>query len=102
MTLTLVAQEREPDTSTWQGKAACRSCPPSWFFPVQPGGYGRKTGAAAQAAITKAQAICARCPVREECYDYAVYNNEGDGIWGGVLFRWGRPQGLRPTNGRAY
>lgn len=91
------AQDQE-----WRTKAACADLPPSWFFPLQPGGYGRKTGPIAQKAIAKAQGICAGCSVRPECFDYAMETGEGEGIWGGVLFRFGKPQGLRPTNGRAY
>ena len=31
----------------------------------------------------KAKAICATCPVRKECLDYALTVREADGIWGG-------------------
>ena len=32
----------------------------------------------------RAKAICARCPVREECLEYALRNREPHGIWGGL------------------
>ncbi len=39
--------------------------------------------------------ICTTCPVRIQCLDHAVTNNETEGIWGGVkveLRRWLRTQ----------
>jgi len=31
-----------------------------------------------------ARRICATCPVRQPCLDYAVYRGESYGIWGGI------------------
>ncbi|MFF0092755.1 WhiB family transcriptional regulator [Streptomyces canus] len=31
-----------------------------------------------------AKALCARCPVRQACTDYAIDNDYRDGIWGGL------------------
>lgn len=31
-----------------------------------------------------AKRLCSFCPVREECRDYAIANDETDGIWGGL------------------
>ncbi len=36
------------------------------------------------ADISEAVAICARCPVRAPCLDFALANAERDGIWGGL------------------
>ncbi|MFF4726404.1 WhiB family transcriptional regulator [Streptomyces mirabilis] len=33
---------------------------------------------------TAAKALCARCPVRDACTDYAIANDYRDGIWGGL------------------
>ncbi|PWI16034.1 hypothetical protein DI272_19070 [Streptomyces sp. Act143] len=33
---------------------------------------------------TAAKALCARCPVRAACTDYAIANDFRDGIWGGL------------------
>lgn len=33
---------------------------------------------------TKARRICARCPVRAECLEYALDADEEFGIWGGL------------------
>jgi WhiB family redox-sensing transcriptional regulator len=32
----------------------------------------------------QAKAICARCPVRIECLEYAIRIREPHGIWGGL------------------
>ena len=32
----------------------------------------------------QAKAICARCPVRMECLEYAIRIREPHGIWGGL------------------
>jgi WhiB family transcriptional regulator, redox-sensing transcriptional regulator len=32
----------------------------------------------------KAAAICAQCPVRAQCLDYALSNSIKHGIWGGL------------------
>ena len=34
-----------------------------------------------------AKAICAECPVRETCLEYALANRERDGVWGGATER---------------
>ena len=56
--------------------AACVGTDPSLFFP-DPGDL---------ATESEAQAICAGCPVRDECRAGAVRRGERWGIWGGVNF----------------
>ena len=36
--------------------------------------------------LQSALAVCATCPVGDQCLDYAIKNNLTDGIWGGA---WG-------------
>ena len=54
--------------------------------------------------IVAAKAICARCPVRTECFDGALARREPWGVWGGELFVNGRvlpkkrPRGRPPKN----
>ena len=69
--------------------AACPDADPALFFP-QPG------DAEAEA---RAVAICAGCPVRAACYERAVRNGEGWGIWGGVNFET-RPRPAAVTTSR--
>ena len=39
------------------------------------------------AGTKPAKRICARCPVREECLEYALTTAEKGGIWGGLSER---------------
>jgi WhiB family transcriptional regulator, redox-sensing transcriptional regulator len=32
----------------------------------------------------RAKAICAACPVRKDCLDYAIATHEPHGVWGGL------------------
>ena len=57
----------------WQKDAACRGLSPALFF--------TESHHVDQAVL--ARAVCATCPVQEECLDYALVNNERFGTWGG-------------------
>ena len=63
--------EREP----WMEDRACVGVPVGVFFPER--GHDSSV----------AKAICATCPVCEECLDYALRNCEKYGIWGGTSER---------------
>jgi len=56
----------------WFADAACRGEPTDVFFPT--------SDAQAQAA----KQICAACPVREECLEFALESRPADGVWGGL------------------
>ncbi|MGH3165292.1 MAG: WhiB family transcriptional regulator, partial [Trebonia sp.] len=61
----------------WRAEGACLKADPDLFFPI----------AAAHVAarqIAKAQEICARCGVRQQCLDFAMQTGEANGIWGGT------------------
>lgn len=60
--------QREP----WMHAAACRGLNPELFHP-QPG-----------ESSDQAKAVCAGCPVRTECLDYAMAHYELFGVWGGT------------------
>jgi hypothetical protein len=66
------------DTS-WQPRAACYGMDPAeadeLFFP----------GPRDHEAAAEATALCATCPVRGDCLNFALENALGDGIWGGLL-----------------
>jgi WhiB family redox-sensing transcriptional regulator len=59
----------------WRDRAACRGAELDVFFP----GRGESAEPARQ--------ICARCPVRQPCLDYAVSHEIVHGIWGGLAER---------------
>jgi len=64
----------------WQDRAACKGPQSRVFFP--PSHLERKDER--EAREQRAKAICATCPVRIECLDYAIEIREPHGIWGGL------------------
>lgn len=73
----LFAVEAEND---WRPRAACRGLDPDTFF-VSDDVENRAERREREAA---AKAVCARCPVVEECLAYALAAGERYGIWGGL------------------
>src|SRR5580693_3018267 len=63
--------------SNWRAASACLNTDPDVFFPVP-------VGTAASKPAARALRICAGCPVRQECLDFAMESGEKDGIWGGT------------------
>ncbi len=70
----------KPPEDFWQARAACRGEHAYLFFP--PNHFERKHEKLQRE--TAAKAICARCPVIEECREYALAIREPHGIWGGM------------------
>ncbi len=64
----------------WQVKAACRGPQATVFFP--PPQFERKADRLERER--RAKAICAECPSRQECLEYALEIREPHGIWGGL------------------
>lgn len=67
-------------TQGWQFHAACRGDDSSLFF--APSYFERREEKAAREV--RAKAICARCPVRETCLEFALQIREAHGVWGGM------------------
>jgi WhiB family redox-sensing transcriptional regulator len=65
------------DEGGWRSRAACRGEDPELFFPIG-------TTGPAVAQIAKAKQVCAQCPVREACLDFALSSGQRYGIWGGL------------------
>jgi WhiB family transcriptional regulator, redox-sensing transcriptional regulator len=61
-----MTQHEPQERRGWRARAACRNATPDQFFPTAESGPVR----AAQEAAAKA--VCARCPVRQECLDEAL------------------------------
>ena len=55
----------------WKTRGSCIDLPSNLFFP----GKGE--------SHRDAQRVCATCPVRQECLEYALANGIKFGIWGG-------------------
>lgn len=64
---------RRNDTSnqTWMDDASCAQIAPDDWFPEK-GELSKEV-----------RRICAACPVRLQCLEYALRNEEQFGIWGG-------------------
>jgi WhiB family redox-sensing transcriptional regulator len=62
------------DTS-WMARGSCRHLPSVTFFPNDGGG------------VAVAKHVCARCPVREECLEFALSRHIAHGVWGGTSER---------------
>ena len=71
----------------WQVRAACRGPHAGVFFP--PPQFERKDEKLGREE--RAKAICATCPVREPCLEYALRIREPHGIWGGLSEAERRP-----------
>ncbi len=59
----------------WMARGLCANQPPETFFPSD--GVG----------VEVAKRICAMCPVKEPCLEYALANRIDHGVWGGCSER---------------
>lgn len=64
-----------PQRPGWQMAAACRGLDTELFFPAR------------GESVSEAKAICAECPVRIDCAEYAFDSGQRFGIWGGATER---------------
>jgi WhiB family redox-sensing transcriptional regulator len=67
----------EVEMSDWRDFGACRDEDPELFFPVGTQGPAREQ-------IGRAQAVCRRCAVSDECLRWAQAAGQAEGIWGGL------------------
>ncbi len=63
----------------WQLQGSCQGLNSGVFF--HPDG---ERGAARALRADRAKAICRRCPVLEQCRQYALVTREPYGVWGGL------------------
>ena len=57
--------------TAWMADGKCRELPPETFFPTD--GVG----------VEIARRVCANCPVKEPCLEYALLHRIEHGVWGG-------------------
>lgn len=74
----------EGSATQWQRQAACEGAPFGFFHPMAIKTGKPRPGDPVVAQTRECKAICARCPVRADCLNYAMVNNEEFGIWGGL------------------
>ncbi|MGY2066061.1 WhiB family transcriptional regulator [Blastococcus sp. SYSU DS0619] len=59
----------------WRLDALCAETDPEAFFPDKGG------------STREAKRVCTGCPVRAQCLEFALTNDERFGIWGGLSER---------------
>jgi WhiB family transcriptional regulator, redox-sensing transcriptional regulator len=64
----------------WQRLAACRGEDSTYYF--APSYFEKRREKLAREAVAKR--ICAVCPVRQPCLEYALATREAHGVWGGL------------------
>lgn len=63
--------------ATWRKRAACRGIDVEIFYPATDEDVDAEP----------AKAVCAECPVRQACLEYALAHREREGVWGGATER---------------
>lgn len=59
----------------WVTRSACKGLDPTIFYP------------ATDEEADEAKAVCAECPVQEDCLEHAIGHREHNGVWGGATER---------------
>lgn len=59
----------------WMAQGLCRGRPPEEFFPSDGAG------------VDRARKVCADCPVKLPCVEYALEQRIDQGVWGGTSER---------------
>lgn len=67
----------------WQDLAACAGMDTDMFFPRENAGGSRKGITGEKDRVSVAKQVCAGCPVRLECLEFAI-DHDCYGIWGGM------------------
>ncbi|AJC56053.1 WhiB family transcriptional regulator [Streptomyces sp. 769] len=78
----------------WRHRAVCREEDPELFFPI-----GNTGPALLQ--IEEAKAVCRRCPVMEQCLQWALESGQDSGVWGGLSEDERRAMKRRAARNRA-
>jgi WhiB family redox-sensing transcriptional regulator len=66
-----------PMALAWRAKGSCRGSDPMVFYPPSDD----------DALAARAKEICAGCPVRKPCLEFALSTREKHGVWGGLTER---------------
>lgn len=68
----IIVTEISSDISSWIARAACLGMNPNFFFDNE--------------SRQQAKEYCIPCPVKNECFNYAVESKIEFGVWGGEIF----------------
>lgn len=68
---------KRPMSLAWKAKGSCRGLDPMVFYPPPD----------EPALAEPAKEICATCPVRKHCLEFALATREKHGVWGGLTER---------------
>ncbi len=63
--------------TVWRKRAGCKGLDVELFYPAPED----------ESEANEAKAICAQCPVRQACLEYALAHREREGVWGGMTER---------------
>ena len=74
-----------PEAPDWHARAACRGSDVT-FFPTR-GEEGYNGPTVKHETIDACRAVCAGCPVRVDCLDWALEHSERHGVWGGYTVK---------------
>ncbi|MEU0950303.1 WhiB family transcriptional regulator [Streptomyces canus] len=78
----------------WRHNAVCKDEDPELFFPI--GNTGPSL-----LQIEEAKAVCRRCPVMEQCLQWAFESGQDSGVWGGLSEDERRSMKRRAARNRA-
>ena len=78
----------------WRDDAACLTSARDLFFPVGSAGP-------ASIQVQEAKQVCARCPVRDACLEWALESHVDHGVWGGLSEEERRSMKRRMTRKRS-
>lgn len=76
MTGTPHFRQRDASEQAWRQQGLCWGANVDLWYPTRDESEGHQ-----------AETVCHGCPVRTECLEYALDNNEDIGIWGGTSAR---------------
>ncbi|KUM73130.1 WhiB family transcriptional regulator [Streptomyces curacoi] len=79
----------------WRDHSACRHEDPDLFYPIG-------TSGPALLQTEQAKAVCRRCPVQEQCLDWALDTGQSIGVWGGTSETERRALRRRTAAGRPW
>jgi WhiB family redox-sensing transcriptional regulator len=76
----------EPTSNSWRERAACQGADTELFYPPRDKTRYSKIASEAKEYCNGAKDI-PPCPVRADCFWFAVVTDEQHGIWGGMSHR---------------